>query len=1112
MPKFNEVPPTFDLRSIEDNILKFWKKTNAFKKRSAMNRGGPNWSFIDGPITANNPMGVHHAWGRTYKDLYQRYKAMRGFNLRYQNGFDCQGLWVEVEVEKELGFKSKRDIEEFGIAKFVNKCKERVLRYSAIQVEQSIRLGYWMDWDDVDLLRKLANYMDRPDEVLTVKGTEGVLTETVERIVGKLGGSELGGSYFTFSTENNYTIWMILKKCHGRGWVYKGRDVMPWCPRCSTAISQHEIATEGYRELTHPGLTIKFPLHNRPNEYLLVWTTTPWTLTANIAVAVHPNMIYVKVYWNGESLYVGKTSTDRIFPSKFQILKTLKGREMVGWTYDGPFDELPSEQKAGAKEGHRILLWEEVTETEGTGIVHIAPGCGKEDFELSKEYQLPIVAPLDEYGVFLDGFDQLSGTHVYDSATAIIDILRRKGLLFKVENYVHRYPVCWRCGNELIFRLVDEWFISMGEKLNRPLETITEREVENSLRYQIIETAKSVRWIPSFGLLQEVDWLLNMEDWMISKKRYWGLALPIWECGGCGSFDVIGGEEELKARAIEGWESFEGHTPHRPWIDAVKIDCPKCGSIMSRIKDVGNPWLDAGIVAYSTLNYRHDRDYWKKWFPADMICESLAGQFRNWFYSMLTMSTILERKTPFLTCLGTGLVLAEDGREMHKSWGNAIWFDDAVEDMGADVMRWMYCTNKPETNLLFGYKGVDLVKKQFLIPLRNVYSFFVTYANLDEWTPKDTTDRLSLLDRWILSKLQVLIQKVTNSLEEFDTFNATKTIQQFVDGLSTWYIRRTRRRFWKSDSDEDKKAAYTTLYGCLTNLIKILAPFLPFIAEEMYQNLVRRIEEDVFESVHQNNWPIVDPSQIDQELMDDMEIVLKVSSLGHSIRNKSGIKLRQSLAEVRIVVEDSVSNRLERFKGLLREELNVKTVTMSAQEEDLVNYKIRLLPNILGKKYGSLFPKIGAAVTSKDAKELASSFRQGVSVNLDVEGRVVTLLPEEVEVATEAKEGWATTKDEGLTVGLNIIISEGLKVEGLARDIVRRIQNQRKEAGYKIADEIETYYDSGPKLVKVFESYGDYIAAETLSKHVYKVDPPKNAFVRVYELDGEKLRIGLIQV
>lgn len=1110
MAIYKEVPTTLDPPDLEKKILKFWTEKKAFEKLVELNKGKERWSFLDGPITANNPMGVHHGWGRTYKDLYQRFWTARGRELRYQNGFDCQGLWVEVEVEKELGFKSKRDIEKYGVAEFIKKCKQRVLIYAALQTEQSVRLGYWMDWNDAVLLRELAGRIDKPDDIITIDGPKGPVTGSVEQIVGKLGTPELGGSYFTFSSENNYMIWTALKKCHEKGWIYKGTDVMPWCPRCSTALSQHEIVTEGYREVTHLSVFIKFPLRERKGESLLVWTTTPWTLSSNVAAAIHPELSYVKALYDGQTFWLAESALERVFPKKPEILDRLLGREMEGWTYDGPFDELPAEQSSGAQKAHRIIPWEEINQTEGTGIVHIAPGCGKEDFDLSKEFDLPAVAPLDDFGVILSGFDWLTGKHVYETPQLVIENLREKGILFKAENYVHRYPVCWRCGSELVFRMVDEWFISMGKTLDKHSEEITEAEKDENLRYQIFDIAKQVKWIPSFGLQQELDWLLNMKDWMISKKRYWGLALPIWECEKCGNFDVIGSMEELKTRAVEGWEGFEGHTPHRPWIDAVKINCPKCGSNAKRIPEVGNPWLDAGIVAYSTLNYLQDRNYWQNWFPADLISESFPGQFRNWFYSLLTMSTIMERRTPARTCFSYGLVFAEDGREMHKSWGNAIWFDDAVESIGADVMRWLYCRARPEGNVLFGYKKAEEVRKQFFLPLWNIYSFYVTYANLDQWTPEQSSDQLSLLDRWILSKLQRLVADVTRSLEDYDAAQATVHIEKFIEELSTWYIRRSRRRFWKNRTDEDKKAGYTTLYKCLTTLIRILAPFTPFITEEIYQNLVVNVRPEAAQSIHHTDWPKDDRALVDEELMDDMELVMTVAGLGRSLRSTSGIKLRQPLPEIVVVTSEENIGHLEEFNDLIKEELNVRKVTLTAQKTKLARHELSLVPSRLGKKYGVLYPKLRETVARMNAEGMVRSLRESLSVDVQVEGRTVTLLPEDVEIKDVPLEGYSMGEEKGIMVGLNTVISKELALEGLAKDIVRRIQNQRKEAGFRIADEIETYYEAGPRLQEVLVSYGEYIASETMSKILENGNLPRNAFVKEYALDGEHLRLGLV--
>ncbi|UCH56927.1 MAG: isoleucine--tRNA ligase [Candidatus Bathyarchaeota archaeon] len=1108
---YEPIDSKIDLPELELEVLSFWKEDRIFEKRVESQKERTPWSFIDGPITANNPMGVHHAWGRTYKDLWARYMFMRGNKVRNQNGFDCQGLWIEVEVERDLGFKSKRDIEKYGIAEFVKRCKQRVLEYAAVQTEQSIRLGMWTDWNDPEELRKLEKAMENPMGETTYVGTYGPVTGTAEELVGRLGSREMGGSYFTFSDENNYMIWAVLKELHQRGWIYKGFDSMPWCPRCSTGISQHEIVTEGYKELTHPSVYLKFPLRQREGS-LLIWTTTPWTLTSNVAVAVHPDLDYVKVEHEREIFYLSKGSLPGVFPKgRFEVLNEFKGAEMEGWGYNGPYDELELPRSLGAPEVHTVIFWEEVGEAEGTGLVHIAPGAGKEDFELGVEYGLPVVAPLDEFGVFIDGLGWLSGTHVYDSAEPIFEDLRRKGLIFRTEDYTHRYPVCWRCDSELVFRHVDEWFIRMGEVLDKPLEEVTEEEKERNLRYQIMDSACQTRWIPEFGLARELDWLRNMNDWMISKKRYSGLALPIWVCSDCGWFDVIGGKDELRERAVEGWEVFKGHSPHRPYIDAVKVRCDKCGGVASRILDVGNPWLDAGIVAFSTLDYRTDRKYWERWFPADFITEEYIGQFRNWFYSMLAMSTILERRTPFEVCLGHGTVLAEDGREMHKSWGNAIWFDDAAETMGADVMRWMFCSTKPENDILFGYRGAGEAKRLFFMPLLNVYQFFSIYANLDGWTPEQEPENLSDLDRWVLSKLNSLVVKVTESLDNFDVYSPTREIERFVDDLSKWYVRRSRRRFWKSEADDDKKAAYSTLYTCLKTLATLMAPITPFITEAMYRKLVRAVEPEAPESIHLLRWPEADTDLIDVELMERMDLVTRISSLGRAARNGSGIKLRQPLQEAVVVAEVETLRMLEGIDWLVEEELNVKEVKLSQDRGDLYRYLVKPMNSELGRKHGRLLPKVVEALKSFGQEDVARLLR-GESVELEVKGVRLEVQPDEVEVVFLPVEPYSVMEEPELMVGVRVELTEELKREGLSRDIVRRIQALRKEADFEIDDEIDTYFSGDPEVEEVFKVEGEYISTETLSRTLSRGKPPKGAYTGEFDIDGKKLRLGLIQV
>jgi isoleucyl-tRNA synthetase len=735
-------------------------------------------------------MGVHHAWGRTLKDIFHRYKAMTGHDMRYQNGFDCQGLWVEVEVEKELGFNSKKEVEEYGIEKFVNKCKERVYKYSDIMTQQSIRLGYWMDWEN---------------------------------------------SYFTMSEENNYTIWAFLKKLYEEGKIYRGIDSVPWSGRSGTSYSQMEII-EGRKLVAHDALFVQFPLKNRDKEFLLVWTTTPWTLTSNVAAAVNVNLEYLKLKTVDGSIYyfakdnlhfqrlekqyedqkqwvegVPKLKTiEQIFKERggYTIEDTIYGADMVGWDYEGPFDYLAAQSILGGhpfiKEDlqengingikcHKVIDGgkdnkgrDVVVAGEGTGIVHIAPGCGDIDHEIGKKIGLVDIAPLDESANFIDGFGWLTGKNATDeeSKNAIIEDLKKRDFLVMVERYPHIYPHCWRSGDELVFRIVEEWYINMD------------------WRDRIKKLVDQIEWIPDWGQEREHEWLDNMSDWMISKKRFWGLALPIWTFED-DSFFVVGSKEELKELAVEGWDEFDGHTPHRPWIDKVKIKHPESGLIGTRIKAVGNPWLDAGIVPYSTLNYLDDKEFWSKWFPAEFITENFQGQFRNWFYSLLAMSTMMENKPPFEKLLGHALVKDSKGQDMHKSAGNAIWFDDAAEEMGVDVMRWMYASQNVEMNLLFGYKHADEVRKK-IITIWNSYSFFATYAAVDDFNPDENNvsdEDLTLLDRWIRSKMHQLIKDAIVVFEAYRIDTLMHKVERFIEELSNWYIRRSRRRFWKSEND-----------------------------------------------------------------------------------------------------------------------------------------------------------------------------------------------------------------------------------------------------------------------------------------------------------------------
>ncbi|MCL5675537.1 MAG: class I tRNA ligase family protein, partial [Patescibacteria group bacterium] len=796
---------------MEKKILDWWYRSGLTEKYLHKNDSSKNnFSFIDGPITANNPMGVHHGWGRTYKDLWQRYFNMKGYKQRFQNGFDCQGLWVEVEVEKELGLKNKKDIESLNpgdkqasIDKFVTLCKERVKKYSSLQTEQSKRLGYFMDWNN---------------------------------------------SYYTNSDANNYMIWYFLKKCYEKGLLYKGHDSVPWCYRCGIAISQHEILTEDYQEINHETVYFKLPIEKRDKTYLLLWTTTPWTIPANVAVAVNSQEKYVEVKHGQEKVVLMKKRYEVIKKDLElgEIIEEHDAKKLLGWRYTAPFDDLPLVQEAQKKTPatfHTIISGllrgdEIVTTEEGTGLLHVAPGAGEEDFVLGKENDLATINVINEDADYLSGMKSFSGQNAKIHPGIIIEYLKNINngeFLFTTRQYLHRYPVCWRCKTELVWRVVDEWYIKMSEELRENMRSIV----------------KKITWIPGFGMERELDWITNMHDWLISKKRYYGLCLPIYECQKCHTFEVIGSKEELEERAVEGWDKFFGHTPHRPWVDNVKIKCSGCGSVLSRIADVGNVWLDAGIVTFSTLvdpktkkvSYTDDKKYFREWYPADFITESFPGQFKNWFYSLLVMSTVLENYEPFKSVLGFGTLLGEDGKPMHKSNKKTfVSFDDGAGKIGVDVLRWLYARSDPAKNLPFGYHIADEVRRKFHLMLWNVFNFYLTYSSLyyssspstslglnSARSQKDSSRSLTsnnILDKWIMLRLNQTIDIVTKSLDKYDAFVASTDIEKFVNDLSLWYVRRSRDRVAVCNENlDDKNACLNTLKEVLITLSKLLAPF-----------------------------------------------------------------------------------------------------------------------------------------------------------------------------------------------------------------------------------------------------------------------------------------------
>jgi isoleucyl-tRNA synthetase len=988
---FQPLPQYPDHPGLEQEILAWWERERIFDQLRERNRGGPKFSFMDGPITANNPMGVHHAWGRTLKDVFQRYKALHGLDQRYQNGFDCQGLWVEVEVEKALGLDSKRDIEEYGLAEFAERCKERVARFAEVITDQSKRLGMWMDWDN---------------------------------------------DYYTFSDTNIEYIWRFLKECHARNWLYKGHRSTQWCPRCGTSLSQHEQAGEdNYAELDHPSLYVRFPLKDREGEALVIWTTTPWTLPANVAAAVKPDAEYGLRDGGWRLVEEQVDGYDRV----------VKGEDLVGLEYEGPFDDLPAQ--AGVV--HRVIPWEEVSLTEGTGIVHIAPGAGTEDFELSRVHGLPVLAPIDEGGRMNRGYGEFEGLTTNEVEQPVIEALRARGLLVEAGRVTHRYPVCWRCRTPLVFRVVDDWFIACDE-----------------LRGPLLEANATVEWTPpQYGKRMD-DWLRNMDDWNISRKRYFGLPLPFYPCD-CGQLNVIGSRAELEERATRGLDELREF--HRPWIDDVPIRCGSCEAEVRRVPEVGDAWLDAGIVPFSTLGWQNaerkpqgyangastglsgadlpDHSYWEAWFPADWVSES-REQIRLWFYSQCFMALTLAGRSPYRAVLTYERVRDETGREMHKSWGNAIEANEAFERMGADVVRWLYCEQIPSQNLNFGYGPADDIKRR-LLTLWHSVKFFVDYANVEGFRPRvDAPHSSQPLDRWLAVRTEQLVAEMTDAYERYWTPDAVRLFEAFVDDLSNWYIRRSRRRFWKSDSE-----ALQALWAALIRAVQVIGPVMPFLAEHLWR--VLRVDEQPT-SVFLEPWPEV--GERDDELLAEVAEVRRVVELGRQARGDAGLKLRQPLR--RLVVQGA--GPAQRHVDEIAEELRVKEVQFGAVEA----MELRVKPNLplLGPKLGKELGPIRAALEAGEFEQLEGG---GVRVN----GR--DLAADEVLVERGAREGWALAEDDSLTVAVTTELDDELRLEGRALDLIHQLNTMRKDAGLALTDRIR---------VTLPESHADLLRHESWIK------------------------------
>lgn len=876
---------------LEHEILKLWEEEKYYDKLVAKNKGNKMFRFLDGPITANNPMGVHHAWGRSIKDIFIRYKSMRGYDCRRQNGFDSQGLWVEVEVEKQLGFKTKKDIEEYGMDKFTRQCVERVKHFSGIITEQSKRLGQWMDWDN---------------------------------------------SYYTNTDLNIQGIWHFLKVCDDNGWIKREYKPMPWCPRCGTSLSEHEM-TGSYKLMTHNSVFFKLPLEEL-NSKILVWTTTPWTLSSNVALAVNPEIDYVevKIKSDAKTLILAKNAIKYLGDDKLEVIRAFKGEELVGMHYETCFPDIPAQ--VGIE--HKVVAWEDVAADEGTGVVHIAPGCGVEDFELGERLGLPKVMPIDDMGIYLEGFGWMTGKDSHTVADEVFEHLKADDKLYKVEPHEHSYPVCWRCKSEVVFRLVPAWYIRTEE-----------------LKPRLIKNANSVKWEPASNGKRMNDWLNNMGDWNISRKRYYGLPLPFYPCD-CGEVTVIGSKAELREKAVDPEKVDALPELHRPWVDEIKIKCPNCGKEVSRVSEIGDVWLDAGIVPYSTFGYFTDRKEWEKNFPAEWVTE-MHEQVRLWFYSMLFMSTVLEDKAPYERVVTNSAVVAEDGSKFSKT-GFMIKFDEAAEKIGADTVRYLYA-GAPNTNdVRFGFNLGDEARRKML-SFWNIYTFFDTYAQIDkpvftDYKP-DIAD-MTATDKWLIVRTNEFIQKAQSYMDDYKVYLLIKDFEVFVDDISNWYIRTNRRRFWKTEDEQDKMVAYWTLFTALKACVQVMAPVIPFMTEYIWQKLIKVCEPNSAESVHLSDWPTVIEGFEDDGIIEETALARDVIAVAMRLRNEQQIKVRQPLNKLFICCESDKTDKIKTFEKNILDELNIKNIEYISDA------------NLLEDKYCAVNFKVAGAVLKQNVNKM----------------------------------------------------------------------------------------------------------------------------------------------
>ena len=1037
---YKKVDTSLNFVEREKEVIEFWKQDDIFEKSIAKNEGGEEFSFFDGPPTANGKPHIGHILTRVMKDIIPRYQTMKGKHVLRKAGWDTHGLPVELEVEKSLGMDGKQDIEKYGIEPFIKKCKESVWKYTDEWRKMSERVGYWVD-------------MDHP--------------------------------YVTYHDDYIESVWWALKEIWKKGLLYKGHKIVPYCPRCGTALSSHEVA-QGYKDVKETSVVARFKVKGRENAYILAWTTTPWTLPSNVALCMNHDETYVEIEAGGARYILAEALASKFF-EVYTVVERKTGKEYEGTEYEPLFDYAKGSFREKA---YYVVCDTYVTLTDGTGVVHIAPAFGEDDYKVGRKYNLPVVQLVNERGCFDERCPELNGLFAKKADKLILDMLEEKGLLFKKLPFEHSYPFCWRCDTPLLYYARSSWFIEVTKVKDR-----------------LIAANRSVNWMPETIKEGRMgNFLENVIDWGLSRDRYWGTPLPVWVCPDCGEIEVIGSKAELKEKChVQGDIEL-----HRPYLDDLTCTCKKCGGKMKRTPEVIDCWFDSGSMPFAQYHYPFEnKDLFEETFPADFISEAV-DQTRGWFYTLLAISTILFGRAPFKNCIVLGHVNDQNGVKMSKHKGNVVDPWSVLDKQGADAVRWYFYTNSaPWIPSRFGAEAVSEVQRKFQGTLWNTYAFFALYAEIDGYDPSRYDLKkcsLTLMDRWVLSRLNTLVKYVDEWLAAYNITDSARTIQEFVDDLSNWYVRRGRDRYWGSEMTEDKAAAYTTLYTVLVTLAKLLAPYTPFMAEMMYRNLVPAFYPEAPESVHLCDFPAADESLIDLDLQMSMYGVLMLVAAGRSARNAGNLKNRQPLAEM-LVASTAPLGLNEEMIAVVLDELNVKKMTFVEDGTSLLKYVLKPQLRTLGPKYGKRLGEITKFLATCNGAEVVAAVRGGGSYTIPLDPPVV-LLEEDLQFFTESPEGYSVAINCGIIVALDTRLTEELLNEGCERELVSKIQTMRKEAGFEVTDRIDVYFAAGEGRAKKMLSLSQF-AGDVLANSV--TEGSAEGFTREVDVNGEKVTLTLVK-